>query len=79
MLHQMLLASYTQPEAAGFILHGIKLIFSAVGHVIAAAICAGIAADQGSQSIRVGPSRAAVQHPDADRDDLRPVQEVAGD
>jgi hypothetical protein len=47
MLHQLLLASYTQPEAAGFILHGIKLIFLAVGHVIAAAICAGIAAAKG--------------------------------
>ena len=47
MLHQLLLASYTQPEAAGFILHGVKLIFLAVGHVIAAAICAGIAAAKG--------------------------------
>jgi hypothetical protein len=47
MLHQLLLASYAQPEAAGFILHGVKLIFVAVGHVIAAAICAGIAAAKG--------------------------------
>lgn len=44
MLHQLLLASYSQPEAAGFILHGIKLVFLAIGHVVAAIICGAIAA-----------------------------------
>jgi hypothetical protein len=47
MLHQLLLASYSQPEARGFILHGIKLIFLGIGHVIAAIICGIIAATKG--------------------------------
>ena len=38
MLHQLLLASYSQPEAAGFILRGIKLVFCTIGGVIAAII-----------------------------------------
>jgi hypothetical protein len=44
MLHQLLLASYSQPEAAGFILHGMKLVFFGIGHVFAAIICGIIAA-----------------------------------
>lgn len=47
MLHQLLLASYTQPEAAGFILRGIKGIFLLIGGVIAAIICGVIAAMKG--------------------------------
>jgi hypothetical protein len=44
MLHQLLLASYAQPEAAGFILRGIKGIIVAIGSVLAAFICGGVAA-----------------------------------
>ena len=47
MLHQLLLASYSQPEAAGFILRGIKGIFVAIGSVIAAIVCALVAATKG--------------------------------
>jgi hypothetical protein len=47
MLHQLLLAGYSQPEAAGFILRGIKGIFVAIGSVIAAVLCAVIAATKG--------------------------------
>jgi hypothetical protein len=47
MLHQLLLASYSQPEAAGFILRGIHYIFLTVGGVIAAIISAVIAATKG--------------------------------
>ena len=47
MLHQLMLAAYGQPEAAGFILRGIKGIFVAIGSVIAAIICAVIAGMKG--------------------------------
>ena len=47
MLHQLMLAAYSQPEAAGFILRGIKGIFVAIGSVIAAIICAAIAGMKG--------------------------------
>jgi Na+/melibiose symporter-like transporter len=47
MLHQLLLAGYSQPEAAGFILRGIKGIFVGIGSVIAAVVCALIAAVKG--------------------------------
>lgn len=47
MLHQLMLAAYSQPEAAGFILRGIKGIFVAIGSVIAAVICATVAAMKG--------------------------------
>ena len=36
MLHQLMLAAYSQLEAAGFILRGIKGIFVAIGSIIAA-------------------------------------------
>jgi Na+/melibiose symporter-like transporter len=42
-----MLAAYSQPEAAGFILRGIKGIFVAIGSVIAAIICAVIAGMKG--------------------------------
>jgi hypothetical protein len=47
MMHQLVLAAYSQPEAAGFILRGIKGIFVAIGSVIAAIISAVIAATKG--------------------------------
>ena len=43
MMHEMVLAATSQPEAAGFILRGIKGIFVAIGSVIAAVVCAIIA------------------------------------
>ena len=54
MLHQLLLASYSQPEAAGFILRGIKGIFVAIGSVIAAIICAAVAATKGRNPLGWG-------------------------
>jgi hypothetical protein len=36
MLHELVLAAQSQPEAAGFILRGIKGIFVAIGSIIAA-------------------------------------------
>jgi hypothetical protein len=53
MLHEMVLAA-SQPEAAGFILRGIKGIFVAVGSVIAAIICAVIAGTKGRSAILWG-------------------------
>jgi hypothetical protein len=47
MLHQLVLAAYSQPEAAGLILRGIKGIFLLIGGAIAAIICAVIAAMKG--------------------------------
>ena len=40
MVHELVIALQSQPEAAGFILRGIKGIFVAIGSVIAAIICA---------------------------------------
>jgi hypothetical protein len=67
MLHQLLLAGYSQPEAAGFILRGIHGIFVLIG------------SDQGPQPIRLGHPRIVFQHSDADRCDCDPVQEVVAD
>ncbi|MBV8347051.1 MAG: deoxyribodipyrimidine photolyase, partial [Mycolicibacterium sp.] len=39
MLHTLMLAAQNQPEAAGFILRGIKGIFVAIGSIIAAVVC----------------------------------------
>jgi len=47
ILHQLVLAAYSQPEAAGFILRGIKGIFVAIGSVIAAIVCGVVAAMKG--------------------------------
>lgn len=47
MLHQIVLAAYSQPEAAGLIGGTIKFIFYAIGSIIAAIICAAIAAMKG--------------------------------
>jgi Na+/melibiose symporter-like transporter len=47
MIHEMVLAATSQPEAAGLILRGIKGIFVAIGSVIAAIVCAIIAGTKG--------------------------------
>jgi hypothetical protein len=47
IFHQLALAAYSQPEAAGVILRGIKGIFVAIGSIIAAIICAAVAAMKG--------------------------------
>jgi hypothetical protein len=54
MLHQLLLASYSQPEASGFILGGIKLVFYTIGGVIAAIISAIVAGTKGRNPIGWG-------------------------
>ncbi|BBX82604.1 deoxyribodipyrimidine photolyase [Mycolicibacterium aubagnense] len=54
MVHEALFALQSQPEAAGFILRGIKGIFVAVGSVIAAIICAVIAGMKGRSSLGWG-------------------------
>lgn len=54
MIHDLMLAVQTQPEAAGFILRGIKGIFVAIGSVIAAVICAVIAGAKGRSAIGWG-------------------------
>lgn len=54
MIHDLMLAVHTQPEAAGFILRGIKGIFVAIGSVIAAVICAVIAGTKGRSAIGWG-------------------------
>jgi hypothetical protein len=51
MIHDLMLAAQTQPEAAGFILRGIKGIFVAIGSVIAAVICAVIAGTKGRSAL----------------------------
>jgi hypothetical protein len=53
MLHGFILAAQNNPEAAGFILRGIKGVFVAIGSIIAAIVCAVIA---GAQPIRLGGS-----------------------
>jgi hypothetical protein len=54
MLHQLLLASYSQPEAAGIILRGVHFIFLTIGGVIAAIISGIIAATKGRNPIGWG-------------------------
>src|SRR4051794_28106044 len=54
MLHTVLLAAADNVQAAGFILRGIKGIFVAVGSIIAAIICAVIAATKGRNPIGWG-------------------------
>lgn len=50
----MVLAASSEPEAAGFILRGIKGIFVAIGSVIAAIICAVVAATKGRNPLGWG-------------------------
>jgi hypothetical protein len=47
MLHSLVLAAQENPQAAGFILRGIKGIIVAIGSVIAAIVCGAIAAAKG--------------------------------
>jgi hypothetical protein len=47
MLHGLILAAQNDPEAAGFILKGIKGVFVAIGSIIAAIVCAVIAGMKG--------------------------------
>jgi len=54
MLHELVLAAQSQPEAAGFILRGIKGIFVAIGSVIASIVCAVIAATKGRSALGWG-------------------------
>jgi Na+/melibiose symporter-like transporter len=54
MLHELVLAAQSQPEAAGFILSGIKGIFVAVGSIIAAIVCGVIAAMKGRNPLGWG-------------------------
>jgi hypothetical protein len=54
MLQELVLAVQSQPEAAGFILRGIKGIFVAIGSIIAAALCASIAAIKGRSPLGWG-------------------------
>ncbi|MHA7664064.1 deoxyribodipyrimidine photolyase [Mycolicibacterium sp. HS_4_1] len=54
MVHEALFALQSQPEAAGFILRGIKGIFVAIGSVIAAIVCAVIAGMKGRSSLGWG-------------------------
>jgi hypothetical protein len=51
MLHGLLLAAQDNPQAAGFILRGIKGIFVAIGSIIAAIICAVIAGMKGRSAL----------------------------
>ena len=54
MLHDIILATEHQPEAAGFILRGIKGIFVAIGSIIAAIVCAVIAGTKGRSALGWG-------------------------
>jgi Na+/melibiose symporter-like transporter len=47
MLHGLILAAQNDPEAAGFLLTGIKGVFVAIGSIIAAIVCAVIAGMKG--------------------------------
>ena len=47
MLHTLVVAAQNNPEAAGFIMRGIKGIFVAIGSIIAAIICGVVAAMKG--------------------------------
>ncbi|MDT5050194.1 MAG: hypothetical protein QOD10_5136 [Mycobacterium sp.] len=54
MLHELVLAAQSQPEAAGFILRGIKGIFVAIGSIFAAILCGVIAAMKGRNPLGWG-------------------------
>ncbi|WP_071288757.1 deoxyribodipyrimidine photolyase [Mycolicibacterium llatzerense] len=54
MVHELVIALQSQPEAAGFILRGIKGIFVAIGSVIAAIVCAVIAGTKGRHPLGWG-------------------------
>lgn len=54
MLHELILTAQSQPEAAGFILRGIKGIFVAIGSIVAAIVCGVIAATKGRNPLGWG-------------------------
>jgi Na+/melibiose symporter-like transporter len=54
MLHGWVLAVQDNPAAAGFIVKGIKGIFVAIGSIIAAVVCALIAAMKGRNPLGWG-------------------------
>jgi Na+/melibiose symporter-like transporter len=54
VLHELVVAAQSQPEAAGLILHGIKGIFVAIGSIIAAIVCGFIAATKGRNPLGWG-------------------------
>jgi Na+/melibiose symporter-like transporter len=54
MLHELALATQSQPEAAGFVLRGIKGVFVAIGSIIAAIACGAIAAMKGRNPLGWG-------------------------
>ena len=54
MVHELVIALQSQPEAAGFILRGIKGIIVAIGSVIAAIVCAVIAGTKGRNPLGWG-------------------------
>jgi len=54
MLHGLVLAAQDNPQAAGFILKGIKGIFVAIGSIIAAIVCGVVAATKGRNPLGWG-------------------------
>lgn len=54
MVQELVLAAQSQPEAAGLILRGIKGIVVALGSIIAAIVCALIAAMKGRNPLGWG-------------------------
>jgi hypothetical protein len=54
MLQAMVAAAQDNPQAAGFILRGIKGIFVAIGSIIAAIVCAVIAGTKGRNPLGWG-------------------------
>jgi len=54
MLHQLVLAAQSQPEAAGLILGSIKFVFYVIGGVIAAIVCGIIAVAKGRNPLGWG-------------------------
>ncbi|MBJ7339574.1 deoxyribodipyrimidine photolyase [Mycolicibacterium sp.] len=54
MLHNVVLVASDNVVAAGFILRGIKGIFVAIGSIIAAIVCAVIAATKGRSALGWG-------------------------
>ena len=54
MLHALALTAQDNPQAAGFILKGIKGIFVAIGSIIAAIVCALVAGIKGRNPLGWG-------------------------
>jgi predicted phage tail protein len=52
--HHLIVSMLAQPDAAGFILRGIKGVFVIVGSLIAAVLCAIIAAAKGRSALLFG-------------------------